>query len=71
MLIVMEQKATTKEIENVVTAVENKGYTARPIPGGDRVSIGVLHNKGAVDVSLFLGFAGVRRLFRLLALINW
>lgn len=60
MLIVMEQKATSKEIEAVVSAIENRGYTARPIPGGDRVSIGVLHNKGAVDASLFLGLPGVK-----------
>ena len=60
MLIVMEQKATSEEIETVVSAIENRGYTARPIPGGDRVSIGVLHNKGAVDASLFLGFPGVK-----------
>lgn len=60
MLIVMEQKATPEEIDSVVTAVENRGYTARPIPGGDRVSIGVLHNKGAVDASLFLGLPGVK-----------
>jgi len=56
----MEQKATSKEIEAVVSAIENRGYTARPIPGGDRVSIGVLHNKGAVDASLFLGLPGVK-----------
>ena len=60
MLIVMEHKATSKEIETVVSAIENRGYTARPIPGGDRVSIGVLNNKGAVDASLFLGLPGVK-----------
>ena len=60
MLIVMEHKATSKEIETVVSAIENRGYTARPIPGGDRVSIGVLHNKGAVDASMFLGLPGVK-----------
>ena len=60
MLIVMEHKAASKEIETVVSAIENRGYTARPIPGGDRVSIGVLHNKGAVDASMFLGLPGVK-----------
>jgi len=60
MLIVMEHKATSTEIEAVVSAIENRGYTARPIPGGDRVSIGVLHNKGAVDASMFLGLPGVK-----------
>ncbi|MGD8970861.1 MAG: 3-deoxy-7-phosphoheptulonate synthase [Desulfobacterales bacterium] len=56
----MDKQATEEEIKAVVTAVEAKGYTARPIPGGDRVSIGVLYNKGAVDASLFLGYPGVK-----------
>jgi 3-deoxy-7-phosphoheptulonate synthase len=60
MLIVMDQKATQVEIDAVVEAVESKGFVARPIPGGDRVSIGVLHNKGVVDPSLFLGYPGVK-----------
>jgi len=60
MLIVMEQKATEEEIAAVVAAVENRGYQARPIPGGERTSIGVLQNKGAVDASLFAGLDGVK-----------
>ena len=43
MLVVMEKGATAEQIEKVVQIVESKGMTARPIPGGDRVSIGVLH----------------------------
>jgi len=60
MLIVMEQHATQEEIAAVVVAIENRGYQARPIPGGERTSIGVLQNKGAVDASLFAGLAGVK-----------
>ena len=60
MLIVMDKKATPEQIDAVVAAVEARGYVARPIPGGERVSIGVLHNKGAVEASLFLGHAGVK-----------
>ena len=60
MLIVMEQTATTEQIEKVTRAIEKKGFTARPIPGGDRVSIGVLNNKGPVDASLFIGLPGVK-----------
>ena len=60
MLIVMDKKATQQQIDTVVSAVEARGYTARPIPGGERVSIGVLYNKGAVDASLFLGYPGVK-----------
>ena len=60
MLVVMQQKATTDEIDNVVSAINERGYVARPIPGGERVSIGILHNKGPVDASLFLGLRGVK-----------
>ncbi|OQY57160.1 MAG: 3-deoxy-7-phosphoheptulonate synthase [Desulfobacteraceae bacterium 4572_88] len=60
MLIVMDKSATEKQIDSVVQFIENKGYVARPIPGGDRTAIGVLHNKGAVDASFFLGLEGVK-----------
>ncbi len=60
MLIVMNQKATAEEIDSVVKVIESKGYTARAIPGGERVSIGILHNQGPVDGSLFLGLPGVK-----------
>jgi 3-deoxy-7-phosphoheptulonate synthase len=60
MLVVMEKNATPEQIENVVNIIEEKGYTPRPIPGGERVAIGVLRNKGPVDASIFLGVAGVK-----------
>ena len=60
MLIVMEKNATPQQIEIVSQAVEERGYEARPIPGGDRVSICVLRNKGAVDASSFIGLGGVK-----------
>ncbi len=60
MLIVMHQKATPEQIDYVVSAVRERGFTARPIPGGERVSIGVLHNKGAVEASLFSALPGVK-----------
>jgi len=60
MLVVMNKKATREEIDAVIAAIEARGYTARPIPGGDRVSIGILHNKGPVDPSVVLGLPGVK-----------
>ena len=60
MLVVMDKKATKEEIDVVVKAIEDYGWTARPIPGGQRVSIGVLNNSGPVDASIFLGFPGVK-----------
>lgn len=60
MLIVMDKQATQEQIERVVEIIESKGHTARPIAGGDRVSIGILNNQGPVDASLFAGLAGVK-----------
>jgi 3-deoxy-7-phosphoheptulonate synthase len=60
MLIVMKKNAADHQVRAVVAAVEKRGYTARPIPGGDRVSIGILYNKGSVDAGHFLGFEGVK-----------
>jgi len=59
MLIVMKKGASRENIDEVVAAAEKRGYTARPISGGDRVSIGILYNKGSVDSGHFLGFEGV------------
>lgn len=56
----MDQKATTEQVEAVSAAIEARGFKARPIPGGERVAIGVLHNDGPVDSNLFLGMPGVR-----------
>jgi len=44
----------------VVEIIESRGYTARPIPGGERVSIGILNNQGPVEAELFAGLAGVK-----------
>lgn len=60
MLLVMNQNATTEQIDSVVSAIKKYGYIPRPIPGGERVSIGILYNKGPVDGSLFLGMPGVK-----------
>ncbi|MFO7750179.1 MAG: 3-deoxy-7-phosphoheptulonate synthase [Desulfobacteraceae bacterium] len=60
MLIVMKKNTTEQQVEGVVTTAEKRGYTARPIPGGDRVSIGILYNKGSVDAAHFLGLDGVK-----------
>jgi len=56
----MDQKATPEEIDVVIAAIEAKGCTARPIPGGERVAIGILNNKGPVDAALFIGMPGVK-----------
>ncbi len=60
MLIVMDKKATQEQIDGVIAAIGQRGFTARPIPGGERMSIGILNNKGHVDESPFLGMPGVK-----------
>ena len=60
MLVVMKKGATPQQIEKVVHIIQARGMTARTIPGGDRVSIGILNNKGPVDPALFLGLDGVK-----------
>lgn len=60
MLVVMSNKATQEEIDDVIRIIEKRGYMARPIPGGERVSIGILHNKGSIDAAHFRGLTGVK-----------
>ncbi len=60
MLVVMDRGATPEQVDKVVKVIESRGMTARPIPGGDRVSIGILNNRGPVDPALFLGLDGVK-----------
>ncbi len=60
MLIVMNRDATDEQVNHVIRTVEFHGYAAHPIPGGDRVSIGVLYNQGAVDDALFRSLDGVK-----------
>lgn len=60
MLIVMRKDADDNQVAGVIRAVEAKGYKARPIPGGERVSIAVLFNKGAIDPAFFHELPGVK-----------
>ncbi len=39
--------------------IESLGYEAQPMPGGERVAIGILRNPGPVDPALFVDMAGV------------
>lgn len=59
MLIVMDKEATQEQIHAVVAKIESLGFVAQPIPGGERVAIGILRNPGPVDPALFLDMPGV------------
>jgi 3-deoxy-7-phosphoheptulonate synthase len=59
MLVVMHQNATPQEIERVVKTIEEMGYEARPMPGGQRTTVGLVGNDGRVDGSRIESLAGV------------
>lgn len=60
MLIVMRRDAGEEQVETVIGELTAKGYEARPIPGGDRVSIAVLFNKEPVDSTWVQEMPGVK-----------
>jgi 3-deoxy-7-phosphoheptulonate synthase len=59
MLVVMRRDATEQEVNGVVAVIEELGYQARPMPGRQRTSIGVVGNDGRVDSSRLAALAGV------------
>jgi 3-deoxy-7-phosphoheptulonate synthase len=60
MLIVMDRGATEADIAGVVAKIEKLGFAAQPMPGGERVAIGILRNPGPVDPALFVDLPGVQ-----------
>ena len=59
MLIVMQAEAGEADVERVCAVIRQRGFEARPIPGGRRTAIGLVGNDGAVDPSPFLSLPGV------------
>jgi 3-deoxy-7-phosphoheptulonate synthase len=59
MLIVMKQDATPEQIANVVEVIRSMGYEARPMPGRQRTTVGLVGNDGRVEGSTVEGLAGV------------
>jgi 3-deoxy-7-phosphoheptulonate synthase len=59
MLIVMKPDAGEAEIQAVVEVIESMGYEARPMPGRQRTTVGLVGNDGRVDGSRLEGLAGV------------
>ena len=59
MLVVMQQNATPQEVERVVKTIEEMGYEARPMPGAQRTTVGLVGNDGRVDGSRIESLAGV------------
>jgi 3-deoxy-7-phosphoheptulonate synthase len=59
MLVVMQQSASADDIDRVVKTIEDMGYEARPMPGGQRTTVGLIGNDGRVDASRVEALPGV------------
>jgi 3-deoxy-7-phosphoheptulonate synthase len=59
MLIVMTVNATREQVDRVTREVEALGLKAHPIPGAQRVAIGITGNKDAINPIYFEGLPGV------------
>ena len=59
MLVVMQHGATQTDVDRVVRAIEEMGYQARPMPGAQRTTVGLVGNDGRVDSSRVEALPGV------------
>lgn len=59
MLIVMHKNATPKQIEVVCESIRTMGLKPHPIPGAQRVAIGITGNRDMVDTHRVEGLPGV------------
>ncbi len=59
MLVVMKPNASQAQIEAVVEKIHALGLAAHPIPGAERVAVGITGNKGGLDPELFTTLPGV------------
>jgi len=62
MLIVMHTEATDEQIRRVCDTIQEMGYTARPMPGKQRTTVGLVGNDGRVDGSRLEGLPGVQEI---------
>jgi len=62
MLIVMRHGAQEEDVRRVVATIEEMGYQARPMPGKQRTTVGLVGNDGRVDGSRLAALAGVQEI---------
>jgi 3-deoxy-7-phosphoheptulonate synthase len=62
MLIVMRHGALEEDIRRVVATIEEMGYQARPMPGKQRTTVGLVGNDGRVDGSRLAALTGVQEI---------
>ncbi len=59
MLIVMHTDASEDQVRRVCDTIQEMGYAARPMPGKQRTTVGLVGNDGRVDGSRFEALPGV------------
>ena len=62
MLIVMRHGAPEEDVRRVVATIEEMGYQARPMPGKQRTTVGLVGNDGGVDGSRLAALSGVQEI---------
>jgi len=62
MLIVMRHGAPEDDIRRVATTIEEMGYQARPMPGKQRTTVGLVGNDGRVDASRLAALPSVQEI---------
>lgn len=62
MLIVMRHGAPEEDIRRVAATIQEMGYQARPMPGKQRTTIGLVGNDGRVDGSQLAALPGVQEI---------
>src|SRR5215213_95086 len=62
MLIVMRHGAPEEDVRRVVNTIEEMGYQARPMPGKQRTTVGLVGNDGRVDGSRLAALPGVQEI---------
>jgi 3-deoxy-7-phosphoheptulonate synthase len=58
----MRHGAGAEEVQRVVTTIEEMGYHARPMPGKQRTTVGLVGNDGRVDGSRLAALPGVQEI---------
>jgi 3-deoxy-7-phosphoheptulonate synthase len=62
MLVVMRHGAPESDVLRVVEVIEEMGYQARPMPGRQRTTVGVVGNDGRIDSSRLAALSGVQEI---------
>jgi len=60
MLVVMKHNAAPEDVKRVITTIEEMGYQARPMPGKQRTTVGLVGNDGRVDASRLAALPSVQ-----------